>query len=59
MGNTRWTGMTREELEKEIDLCRQALMFAGPIHIRDLQKHIKRMEKELMMYDRNRESPGR
>ena len=44
--------MTREELEKEIRLCKQALMFAGPVHHRDLQKHIRRMENQLKQYDR-------
>ena len=44
--------MTREQLEKEIDLCKQALMHAGPVHYRDLQKHIRRMEAQVKKYDR-------
>ena len=44
--------MTREELEKEIELCKQALMHAGPVHFRDLQKHIRRMEAQVRQYDR-------
>lgn len=47
-----WKEMTREQLEKEIRLCKQALMFAGPVHHRDLQKHIKRMQAQLRQYDR-------
>lgn len=44
--------MTRDEMVKDIRMSKQALMFAGPIHYRDLQKHIKRMEAELKRYDR-------
>ena len=47
-----WKEMTREELEKEIRLCEQALMFAGPVHYRDLQKHIKRMQAQIKQFDR-------
>ena len=45
-------GMNRDQLEKEIDLCKQALMHAGPVHYRDLHKHIRRMENQLKQYDR-------
>lgn len=44
--------MTRNELVDKIKTAKQALMFAGPIHRRDLNKHIKRMERELRDYDR-------
>ena len=44
--------MTREEMVREISLSKQALMRAGPVHFRDLQKHIHRMEVQLKQYDR-------
>lgn len=44
--------MTRSELVDKIEIAKQALMFAGPMHYRDLYKHIKRMERELRDYDR-------
>ena len=45
-------GMTREEIVDEIRLTEQALIHAGPIHHRDLRKHLNRMRKELQEYDR-------
>lgn len=45
-------GLNREQLEKEVHLCKQALMHAGPMHYRDLQKHIRKMEAQLKQYDR-------
>lgn len=42
----------REKLVDEIRLCKQALMHAGPMHYRDLQKHIRKMEAQLKQYDR-------
>lgn len=44
--------MNREELVDRIETAKQALLFAGAIHRRDLLKHIKRMERELRDYDR-------
>lgn len=44
--------MTRDELQERINLTETAIMFAGPIHRRDLQKHLRRMQKELRDYDR-------
>lgn len=44
--------MTREELVEQVRLCKQALMYAGPVHYRDLQKHIRRMEAQIKQYDR-------
>lgn len=44
--------MTRDELLEKIMLTETAIMFAGPIHRRDLQKHLRRMQKELRDYDR-------
>ena len=44
--------MNRDELVEKIETAKAALMFAGTIHRRDLQKHIRRMERELRDYDR-------
>ena len=44
--------MNREELKEKIKTAEVALMFAGPIHRRDLQKHIRRMKAQLAQYDR-------
>ncbi|MBR6029413.1 MAG: hypothetical protein IKP40_10010 [Clostridia bacterium] len=41
----------REELVQKIAEARADLETAGPIHSRDLKKHIRRMEKELRDYD--------
>ena len=40
--------------QRHVDAIRAAereLLTAGPIHRRDLQKHINRMKKELKIYD--------
>jgi len=44
--------MTRSDLVDKIRAARQELLKAGAIHRRDLNKHIKRMERELRDYDR-------
>ena len=44
--------MSRTELEEKIKLTETAIMFAGTIHRRDLEKHLRRMKKELRDYDR-------
>ena len=44
--------MSRTELEEKIKQTETAIMLAGPIHRRDLQKHLRRMQKELRDYDR-------
>lgn len=44
--------MSREELVEEIRVTEQAMKRAGPIHYRDLRKHLKRMIAELKKYDR-------
>ncbi len=46
--------MNREQLVEKIELTKQAIMFAGPVHRRDLQKHLKRMLAQLAQYDRYR-----
>lgn len=43
--------MTQIEAQKEkIRVAKAELLTAGPIHARDLKKHIHRMEKELRIY---------
>ncbi len=48
--------MTRDELIEKIDITKKAIMFAGPVHRRDLRKHLKRMLAQLAQYDRYREA---
>lgn len=47
--------MSREELVEEIRITEQAMKHAGPVHYRDLRKHLKRLTTELKKYDRYRE----
>lgn len=47
--------MTRDELIEKIDITKKAIMFAGPVHRRDLRKHLKRMLAQVAQYDRFRE----
>lgn len=42
----------RDALVKKIAQARWDLRTAGAIHRHDLQKHIRRMERELRDYDR-------
>ena len=44
--------MTRDELIEKIDITKKAIQFAGPVHRRDLRKHLKRMLAQLRQYDR-------
>lgn len=44
--------MRRDELEEKIRQTEVAIKWAGPIHRRDLQKHLRRMQKALRDYDR-------
>lgn len=41
----------RERHIQEIRNLEQKIGFAGPIHRKDLQKHINRLKKELKIYD--------
>ena len=41
----------RMELKEKIRKAEQELTTAGPIHARDLRKHIKRMRVQLRRYD--------
>ena len=43
--------MTRDELIQKIDAAKREMEHAGPIHRRDLAKHIRRLEKELRFFD--------
>jgi hypothetical protein len=42
----------RNEWKIKIREAKQELKTAGPRHRRDLMKHIHRMQKELMIYDK-------
>ena len=44
--------MRRDELEEKIRQTEEAIKWAGPIHRRDLENHLRRMKKELRDYDR-------
>jgi hypothetical protein len=46
--------MSREQLEEKIMQTKAALKKAGPVHRRDLGKHLKRMLAQLAEYDRYR-----
>lgn len=43
--------MTREQMEEKIMQTRQEIKTAGPVHRRDLRKHLKRMLAQLRQYD--------
>ena len=42
----------REQFVQELEAAKAELKSAGPIHRRDLLKHIRDMERELRDYDR-------
>lgn len=44
--------MNMEQLEERIMQTRREINSAGPVHRRDLQKHLKRMLAQLAQYDR-------
>lgn len=44
--------MNRQQMIEKIMQTREELKTAGPIHKRDLQKHMKRMLAQLAQYDR-------
>ena len=48
-------GLTRERLIEKIETTKTAIEFAGPVHRRDLRKHLKRMLAQVAQYDRYRE----
>ena len=44
--------MTRDELIERIEMTRKEIQIAGPVHRRDLRKHLNRMLAQLAQYDR-------
>ena len=44
--------MTRDQLIERINATKTEMKTAGPIHYRDLRKHLKRMTVQLRQYDR-------
>ena len=44
--------MNREQMVEEIMQTKQEIKKAGPVHRRDLRKHLKRMLAQLAQYDR-------
>lgn len=44
--------MNREQMAQKIMQTKHEIRTAGPIHKRDLQKHLHRMQAELAQYDR-------
>ena len=44
--------IVRAEYVEQLNYFRQQLKTAGPIHRKDLTRHIRRMERELYDYDR-------
>lgn len=43
--------MSRDEHIEKINAAKEELKTAGPIHRKDLQKYIRRLEKDLRVYD--------
>lgn len=48
----------REEHVGKIRAVRVELAKAGPIHRRDLRRHLRRLQSELRAYDRYRKGRG-
>lgn len=44
--------MNREQLMDKIMQTKQEIKTAGPVHRRDLRKHLKRMLAQVAQYDR-------
>lgn len=44
--------MTRDELIQRMIRLEEEAGKSGPVHRRDLEKHLRRMKKELRDYDR-------
>ena len=44
-------GLNRDQLIERIEMTKKAIMFAGPVHRRDLRKHLHRMLAQLRQYD--------
>ena len=43
--------MSREEHIRKIEAAKAEMKTAGPIHKKDLERYIRRLEKELRIYD--------
>lgn len=43
--------MTRAQMLEKMERIREEIKTAGPIHKRDLQKHLKRMRGQIAQYD--------
>jgi len=50
--------MNREQLVEKIMQTMTEMKTAGPVHWRDLRKHLKRMQAQLKQYDRFRAKQG-
>lgn len=44
--------MTRDQLIRKIEQTQEEIRSAGPVHKRDLGKHLHRMRVQLARYDR-------
>lgn len=44
--------MTRSDLIRKIEAAEKEIRTSGPVHRKDLFKHIRRMRRELRDYDR-------
>ena len=51
--------MTREQMEERIMQTKREIKTAGPVHRRDLRKHLKRMLAQVAQYDRYQEDAQR
>lgn len=49
----------REEILLRMKMTKQQMINAGPVHRRDLARHLKRLWKELNEYDRHRRNCDR
>ena len=45
-------GMNRDQLMERIEATKSEMKSAGPVHYRDLRKHLKRMTAQLSHFDR-------
>ena len=48
--------MTRDQLMDKIMQTKREIKTAGPVHRRDLRKHLKRMLAQVAQYDRYQEA---
>ena len=43
--------LTRAQMLEKMERIKEEIKTAGPIHKRDLQKHLKRMQGQIAQYD--------